>query len=225
MSCSPSSCCGYTDEPCVAPSGLGRLVVVRQEGEGDLGDCQRPLVRHLQRGRVGGRRRRARARLDDRGRREEGNLGGSARARVLADWHMGEVELHAVFPAHKAAKPSKAIRISRARVPRGTRLSSSSKKELRSKQAKRSERNFCWRCAGWFGSFLEEWPGRIRTLSGASDVKLRFEMKLLQTSESCIRSHNDLARFGRADPRNLTIWSAESYSTRVARNDRFGCVA
>ena len=29
-------------------------------------------------------------------------------------------------------------------------------KELRSKQTKRSERNFCWRCAGWFGSFLEE---------------------------------------------------------------------
>ena len=29
-------------------------------------------------------------------------------------------------------------------------------KELRSKQAKRSERNFCWSCAGWFGSFLEE---------------------------------------------------------------------
>jgi len=42
--------------------------------------------------------------------------------RVLADWHMGEVELHAVFPARKAAKPSKAIRISRARVPRGTGL-------------------------------------------------------------------------------------------------------
>jgi len=26
--------------------------------------------------------------------------------RVLADWHMGEVELHVVFPARKAAKPS-----------------------------------------------------------------------------------------------------------------------
>ncbi len=26
--------------------------------------------------------------------------------RVLADWDMGEVELHVVFPAHKAAKPS-----------------------------------------------------------------------------------------------------------------------
>jgi DNA-binding transcriptional LysR family regulator len=26
--------------------------------------------------------------------------------RVLADWDMGEVELHAVFPARKAAKPS-----------------------------------------------------------------------------------------------------------------------
>jgi hypothetical protein len=57
-------------------------------------------------------------------------------------------------------------------------------KELRSKQAKRSDRNFCRRCAGWFGSLLEEWPGRIRTLNGASDVKLRFEMKLLQASES-----------------------------------------
>src|SRR5438270_8888550 len=104
-------------------------------------------------------------------------------------------------------------------------------KELRSKQAKRSERNFCWRCAGWFGSFLEEWPGRVRTLNGASDVKLRFEMKLLQASESCSRSHNDLACFDRANPRkmlvtpNLTIWSATSYSTRVARNDAFGCVA
>ena len=74
-------------------------------------------------------------------------------------------------------------------------------KELRSKQAKRSERNFCWRCAGWFGSFLEEWPGRNRTLNGASDVKLRFEMKLLQASESCSRSHNDLACFRRANPR------------------------
>src|SRR6516225_2449268 len=74
-------------------------------------------------------------------------------------------------------------------------------KELRSKQAKRSERNFCWRCAGWFGSLLEEWPGRIRTLNGASDVKLRLEMKLLRASESCSRSHNDLARFGRANPR------------------------
>jgi DNA-binding transcriptional LysR family regulator len=26
--------------------------------------------------------------------------------RVLADWDMGEVELHAVFPSRKAAKPS-----------------------------------------------------------------------------------------------------------------------
>src|SRR4029450_5373967 len=68
-------------------------------------------------------------------------------------------------------------------------------KELRSKQAKRSERNFSWRCAGRFGSFLEEWPARIRTPNGASDVTLRFEMKLLQASESCSRSHNDLACF------------------------------
>jgi hypothetical protein len=80
-------------------------------------------------------------------------------------------------------------------------LSSSIKKELRSKQAIGSERYFSWRCAGWFGSFLEEWPGPIRTLNGASDVKLRFEMKLLQASESRSRSHNDLARFGRVNPR------------------------
>src|SRR5262245_16343472 len=73
-------------------------------------------------------------------------------------------------------------------------------KELRSEQAKRSERKFCWRCADWFGSFLEDWPGRIRTLNGASDAKLRFEVKLLQASESCSRSHNDLACSGRAVP-------------------------
>jgi hypothetical protein len=73
--------------------------------------------------------------------------------------------------------------------------------ELRSKQAKRSERNFCWRCAGWFGSLLEQRTGRIRTLNCASDVKLRFEMKSLQASESCSRSHNDLACFDRANPR------------------------
>src|SRR5438876_10235001 len=74
-------------------------------------------------------------------------------------------------------------------------------KELRSKQAKRSERNFCWRCTGSFGSLLEQLPGRIPMLNGASDVKLRFEMKLLQASESCSRSHNDLACFGKANPR------------------------
>jgi hypothetical protein len=74
-------------------------------------------------------------------------------------------------------------------------------KELRSKQAKRAERNFRWRCAGWFDSFLQEWPGRIRTPNATSDVKLRFEMELLQASESCSRLHNDLACFGRANPR------------------------
>src|SRR5438552_14113363 len=73
--------------------------------------------------------------------------------------------------------------------------------EPRSKQAKRSERNFCWRCVGWFGSFLEEWPGRIRTLNGASDVKLRFQMKVLRASESCSRSHHDLACFCKANAR------------------------
>src|SRR5215472_12804409 len=63
--------------------------------------------------------------------------------------------------------------------------------ELRSKQAKRSERKFGWRGAGWFGSFLEERPGRIRTLNGAPDVKPRFGVKLLQASKSCSRSHYD----------------------------------
>jgi hypothetical protein len=114
---------------------------------------------------------------------------------------MGEVELHAVFPARRAAKPRKSNQDFQRASSERQRLSSSSKKELRSKQVKRSERNFCWRCAGWFGSFLEEWPGRIRTLNGASDVKLRFEIKLLQAPESCSRSHNDLARFGRVNHR------------------------
>ncbi|MCS3691165.1 hypothetical protein M2194_005202 [Bradyrhizobium elkanii] len=56
-------------------------------------------------------------------------------------------------------------------------------------------------------------------------------MKSLQTSESCSRPHNDLAYFDRLIPAkmlgtcNLTSWSAASYSTRVERNDRFGCVA
>src|SRR5262245_3252647 len=80
------------------------------------------------------------------------------------------------------------------------RLVAFQQKELRSKQAKRSERNFRWRCA-WFGSFLEEWPRRVRTPNGASDVKLWFGMKLLQASESCSRSHNGLTCFGRAKPR------------------------
>jgi hypothetical protein len=62
-----------------SPIQTRALVVVHQE-EGDLGDCQRPPGRHLQLGRVGGRRR-ARDRLDPPGRREEGDLAGSARAR------------------------------------------------------------------------------------------------------------------------------------------------
>src|SRR5262245_53038824 len=112
---------------------------------------------------------------------------------------MGEVELDAVFPARKAAKPSKAVRISRARVPRGTGLSYSSKRNrVRSRRNGQNETSVGVAPAG---SFLEEWPGRIRTLNGASDVKLRFEMKLLQASKSCSRSHIDLARFGRANPR------------------------
>jgi DNA-binding transcriptional LysR family regulator len=38
-------------------------------------------------------------------------------ARVLADWHMGEVELHAVFPALKAAKPSARAFVGLLQVP------------------------------------------------------------------------------------------------------------
>ena len=97
-------------------------------------------------------------------------------------------------------RSSKAIRISRARLPRGGLVAFQQKKTA-FEPGETGERNFCWRCAGWFGSFLEEWPGRIRALNGAFDVKLRFEMKFLQTSESCSRSHNDLACFGRANPR------------------------
>lgn len=80
------------------------------------------------------------------------------------------------------------------------RLVAFQQKQLRSEQAKRSERKFCWRCAGRFGSFLEQWPDRVRTLNSTSDVRLRFEMKLLQASESCSRPHNDLACFCRASP-------------------------
>lgn len=68
------------------------------------------------------------------------------------------------------------------------------------KQAKRSERNVCWPCAGWFGTFLEERPGGIRTLNGASYRKRRFEIKLRRASESCSRSHDDLAWFDRVNP-------------------------
>jgi hypothetical protein len=46
----------YTVEPCVAPSGLGRSWSFTKEGEGDLGDCQRPHVDGLGRcGRLRGR--------------------------------------------------------------------------------------------------------------------------------------------------------------------------
>ena len=44
------------------------------------------------------------------------------------------------------------------------RLVAFQQKKLRREQAKRSERNFGWRGAGRFGSLLEEWRVRIRTL-------------------------------------------------------------
>ena len=97
--------------------------------------------------------------------------------RVLADWDMGEVELHAVFPARKAAKPS---------APAFVDLLASSTVMILncSKRPKAA-------------------VDRIMTSLALAGL---IPAKMLVT-------------------RNLTIWSAASYSTRVARNDRFGCVA
>src|SRR5215475_14498153 len=55
-------------------------------------------------------------------------------------------------------------------------------KKLRRKQTKRSERNVGRGAAGRTDSFLEECSGRTRSLNGASDLKTRFGMKLLQAS-------------------------------------------
>lgn len=98
-------------------------------------------------------------------------------ARVLADWDIGEVELYAVFPARKAAKPS-----ARAFVDL---LASSTVMILNSSKRPKAA------------------VDRIMTSLAFAGL---IPAKMLVT-------------------RNLTIWSAASYSTRVARNDRFGCVA
>ena len=95
-------------------------MVVHQEGDGDLADCQRLVVTFNKVGLAAAVAGLGLVSMTVGAARKE--ISESTRARVLADWHMGEVELHAVFPARKAAKPSKAIRISRARVPRGTGL-------------------------------------------------------------------------------------------------------
>jgi hypothetical protein len=60
----------------------------------------------------------------------------------------------------------------------GHRIVAFQQKKLRGQQAKRAERDFRWRDARRFGSFLEEWPVRVRTLNGASLVKPRFMLKL-----------------------------------------------
>src|SRR5215510_9169858 len=69
----------------------------------------------------------------------------------------------------------------------GYRLVALQQKKLRRKQAKRSERNVGW-STGQSDSLLEEWLVGIRTVNGASDIKPRFGMKLLQESDSCSRS-------------------------------------
>jgi hypothetical protein len=81
------------------------------------------------------------------------------------------------------------------------RLIAFQQQKLRRKQTKGSEQNSCWRCAGCSSSFFEQWSGSIGTLNGASDVELRFEMKLLRASESRSRSHNDLTYLGGPNPR------------------------
>jgi hypothetical protein len=107
--------------------------------------------------------------------------------RVLADWDMGEVELHAVFPARKAAKPSAPAFVDLLAsstvmiFPTGSQLRSEFPRDQRA-----------WRLFDRMMASL--------ALTG------QIPAKMLVT-------------------RNLTVWSAASYSTRVARNDRFGCVA
>jgi hypothetical protein len=107
--------------------------------------------------------------------------------RVLADWDMGEVELHAVFPARKAAKPSAPAFVDLLTsstvmiFPTGSQLRSGFPRDQRA-----------WRLFDRMMASL--------ALAGL------IPAKMLVT-------------------RNLTIWSAASYSTRVARNDTFGCVA
>src|SRR5262249_39763880 len=95
----------YTDEPCVAPSGLGRSWSSTKRGKAtsvtvngrlvvtfnEVGLAAAVAGLGLVSMTVGAARKGI----------SEGLL-----VRVLADWDMGEVEVHAVFPARKAAKPS-----------------------------------------------------------------------------------------------------------------------
>ena len=83
--------------------GLWALVVVHRDGEGDLGDRQRPPVRSTRSGWQPPAPGSGSSMIVGAARKEitEGLL-----VRVLVNWDMGEVELHAVFPARKAAKPS-----------------------------------------------------------------------------------------------------------------------
>jgi len=60
----------------------------------------------------------------------------------------------------------------------GHRIVGLEQKKLRWQEAERSERDFSWRDASRFGSFVEEWSVRVRTLKGASEVKPRFGLKL-----------------------------------------------
>jgi DNA-binding transcriptional LysR family regulator len=81
------------------------LVLVHQEGEGDLGEVDGRLVVTFNE--VGLAAAVAGLGLISMtvGAARKGISEGPL-VRALADWDMGEVELHAVFPARKAAKPS-----------------------------------------------------------------------------------------------------------------------
>src|SRR5215469_11715645 len=68
------------------------------------------------------------------------------------------------------------------------RLVAFPQKELRRKQAERSERDFGRSGAGRSNSPLEEWLVCIRILNGGSRVNFRFGLELRQASESCSRS-------------------------------------
>ena len=77
-------------------------------------------------------------------------------------------------------RSSKTIRISRARLPRGTGLSPSSRRNCVGSRRNGPNETSVGAARTGFGSFLEEWPVRIRTLTARLASSLRFGTKLRQ---------------------------------------------
>lgn len=80
--------------PASPPPGLGRSWSLSKRRKATWVTVNGRLVVTCNEVGVGGRRGRAWARVD------------GLHVRVLADWDIGEVEPHSVFPVRKAAKPS-----------------------------------------------------------------------------------------------------------------------